>query len=150
MKYALDTVTVAETGYPASKQGAIRQGDRVTTSTVLTTLDTPAGLEAYVSVPVERAPLLRAGLSVQIVDAAGKLVAETRLDFISPQVDDQTQTVLVKAPVDARASLSTLGDHRFGVATVDALHVYESQLGGGTHNAGSTYVLRHRAALASN
>ena len=28
MKYALDTVTVAETGYPASKQGAIRQGDR--------------------------------------------------------------------------------------------------------------------------
>ena len=28
MKYVLDTVTVAETGYPASKQGAIRQGDR--------------------------------------------------------------------------------------------------------------------------
>jgi hypothetical protein len=28
MKYALDTVTVSETGYPASKQGAIRQGDR--------------------------------------------------------------------------------------------------------------------------
>jgi hypothetical protein len=28
MKYALDTVTVAETGYPASKPGAIRQGDR--------------------------------------------------------------------------------------------------------------------------
>jgi hypothetical protein len=28
MKYALDTVTVAETGYSASKVGAIRQGDR--------------------------------------------------------------------------------------------------------------------------
>ena len=28
MKYALDTVTVAETGYSASKPGAIRQGDR--------------------------------------------------------------------------------------------------------------------------
>src|SRR6478735_7637960 len=28
MKYALDTVTVSETGYPASKPGAIRQGDR--------------------------------------------------------------------------------------------------------------------------
>jgi 2'-5' RNA ligase len=55
-----------------------------------------------------------------------------------------------KAPVDARAPLSALGDHRFGVATVDALHVYESQLGGGPRNAGSTYVLRHRAALASN
>jgi hypothetical protein len=28
MKYALDTVTVAETGYTASKPGAVRQGDR--------------------------------------------------------------------------------------------------------------------------
>jgi hypothetical protein len=28
MKYALDTVTVSETGYTASKPGAIRQGDR--------------------------------------------------------------------------------------------------------------------------
>jgi 2'-5' RNA ligase len=62
-----------------------------------------------------------------------------------------------KAPVDARAPLSGLGEHRFGVATVDALHVYESQLGGGPHNdqtrdprAGSTYVLRHRAAFAFN
>jgi RNA 2',3'-cyclic 3'-phosphodiesterase len=59
-----------------------------------------------------------------------------------------------KAPVDARGPLSALGDHPFGVAAVDALHVYESQLGGGPNNdqtrAGSTYVLRHRAALASN
>ncbi len=28
MKYALDTVSVAETGYSASKPGSIRQGDR--------------------------------------------------------------------------------------------------------------------------
>jgi hypothetical protein len=28
MKYAMDTVTVSETGYSASKPGAIRQGDR--------------------------------------------------------------------------------------------------------------------------
>ena len=55
-----------------------------------------------------------------------------------------------KAPVDARAPLASLGDHRFGRAPVDAFHVYESQLGGGPGNAGSTYVLRHRAALASN
>ena len=58
--------------------------------------------------------------------------------------------VRAKAPVDARAPLAALGDQRFGVATVDAFHVYESRLGGGPHNPGSTYVLRHRAALASN
>lgn len=55
-----------------------------------------------------------------------------------------------KAPVDARAALEGLGQRRFGAATVDALHVYESQLGGGPQHAGSTYVLRHRAALLSN
>jgi 2'-5' RNA ligase len=55
-----------------------------------------------------------------------------------------------KAAVDAGPPLSRLGDRAFGVATVDALHVYESQLGGGPDHAGSTYVLRHRAALASN
>ncbi|MFL5308340.1 MAG: RNA 2',3'-cyclic phosphodiesterase [Polyangia bacterium] len=55
-----------------------------------------------------------------------------------------------KAAVDAGATLARLGERTFGVATVDALHVYESQLGGGPDHAGSTYVLRHRAALASN
>jgi 2'-5' RNA ligase len=55
-----------------------------------------------------------------------------------------------KVAVDARAPLATLGERWFGAATVGALHVYESRLGGGPENAGSTYVLRHRAALASN
>ncbi|MES1207141.1 MAG: RNA 2',3'-cyclic phosphodiesterase, partial [Pseudomonadota bacterium] len=36
-----------------------------------------------------------------------------------------------KAAVDAGPPLSRLGARAFGVATVDALHVYESQLGGG-------------------
>ena len=34
----------------------VRVGDRVTTSTVLTTVDQQAGLEAYVQIPIERAP----------------------------------------------------------------------------------------------
>ena len=55
-----------------------------------------------------------------------------------------------KARVDAGPPLARVGNRTFGVATVDALHVYESQLGGGPDRAGSTYVLRHRAALASN
>ncbi len=55
-----------------------------------------------------------------------------------------------KASVDARGPLAGLGQRRFGAATVDALLVYESRLGGGPQHAGSTYVLRHRAALPSN
>lgn len=75
----------------------VRVGDRVTVATVLTTLSRSSGLEVYVSVPVERAPGLRLGLPLQIVDSTGAVAAETRVSFVSPQVDDATQTVLAKA-----------------------------------------------------
>jgi RND family efflux transporter MFP subunit len=77
----------------------VRVGDRVTVSTALTTVDKPGSLEAYVSVPVERATQLRVGAPVQIVDSSGQEVATSSISFISPQVDDQTQTVLVKATI---------------------------------------------------
>jgi RND family efflux transporter MFP subunit len=77
----------------------VRVGDRVTTSTVLTTIDQRGGLEAYIYVPVERAGDLKLGLPVRLLGDDGQVIAETKLDFISPQVDNQTQAVLVKAPV---------------------------------------------------
>ena len=76
-----------------------RVGDRVTADTTLTTVDQPGGLEAYVSVPIERSPQLHPGLPVQILDHAGQVLADTRLSFVSPQVDEATQTVLAKAKV---------------------------------------------------
>jgi RND family efflux transporter MFP subunit len=76
---------------------AIREGDRVTTSTVITTLDDQAGLEAYIQVPLDRTPALRLGLPVQILDADDKVIATNRLTFVAPRVDDSTQTVLAKA-----------------------------------------------------
>ncbi len=36
---------------------------------------------------------------MQIVDSAGNLIAESRISFISPQVDNTTQTVLVKSRI---------------------------------------------------
>jgi len=77
----------------------VRVGDRVTTSTQLTTVDQPGSLEAYVYVPVERSAELKMNLPVQILDSAGKVLAHTRVTFISPQVDNTTQTVLVKARI---------------------------------------------------
>jgi RND family efflux transporter MFP subunit len=77
----------------------VRVGDRVTTSTMLTTVDKPGGLEAYVYVPVERAPQLRMNMPVQIVDSTGNAIADSRVSFISPQVDSTTQTVLMKASI---------------------------------------------------
>ena len=85
----------------------VRIGDRVTTSTVLTTVDQQAGLEAYVQIPIERAPEVRPGLPVRLMDGAGNVLAETAINFISPQVDDRTQSVLVKAPVASNQGFRT-------------------------------------------
>lgn len=75
----------------------IREGDRITTSTVITTIDDKAGLEAYIQVPVDRAPELRVGLTTQILDTDGKVVATNPISFVSPRADPATQTVLAKA-----------------------------------------------------
>ena len=77
----------------------VRVGDRVTTTTTLTTVDRPGSLEAYIYVPVEKSAQLRMNLPVQIVDATGALLASSRITFISPQVDNTTQTVLAKAQI---------------------------------------------------
>jgi RND family efflux transporter MFP subunit len=79
----------------------VHVGDRVTTSTILTTVDQKTGLEAYINVPVERALEVRPGTRVEIIDGSGKVVAASRVTFVSPQVDNATQSVLIKAGIDA-------------------------------------------------
>ena len=75
----------------------IRQGDRVTPSTAITTIDQPEGLEAYINVPLERAMDLKTGLTVELLDNDGKVIAANPITFIAPRADDATQSVLVKA-----------------------------------------------------
>jgi RND family efflux transporter MFP subunit len=76
---------------------AVREGDRVTTSTMITTIDDKSGLEAYIQVPIDRAPDAKLGLPVQILDADGKVVATNQITFVAPRVDPATQTVLAKS-----------------------------------------------------
>jgi RND family efflux transporter MFP subunit len=76
---------------------AVREGERITTSTVITTIDDKAGLEAYIQVPLDRAPDLRLGLQTQILDPAGKPVATNPISFVAPRVDPETQTILAKS-----------------------------------------------------
>jgi RND family efflux transporter MFP subunit len=77
----------------------VRVGDRVTSTTPLTTVDQLGSLEAYVYVPIERSAQLKRNLPLQVIDSNGKVISETRVNFISPQVDNTTQSVLVKAPI---------------------------------------------------
>jgi RND family efflux transporter MFP subunit len=78
----------------------VRVGNQVTPQTVLTTLDQNESLEVYVSVPIERASALRLGLPIRIFTSDGAApLATTTVNFISPHVDDQTQSILVKGEV---------------------------------------------------
>jgi RND family efflux transporter MFP subunit len=77
----------------------VRMGDRVTVTTLLTTVDEPGALEAYIYVPVDRSRSLRLGLPVRLLDPSGALLVNTTITFVSPQVDPDTQTVLAKAAV---------------------------------------------------
>jgi len=73
-----------------------RVGDRVEPSTTITTIDAGGGLEAYINVPLERATDLRPGLTVELLDSDGKVIASNPITFIAPRADDATQSVLVK------------------------------------------------------
>jgi RND family efflux transporter MFP subunit len=79
----------------------VRVGDRVTRTTVLTTVDDNSNLELYVNVPVREAPSLRIGLPVRILGSTGDVLATEAVNFVSASVDETTQTVLVKTPVRA-------------------------------------------------
>jgi len=81
----------------------VHVGDRVTNTTMLTTIDERRGLEVYLPIPSDRAKELKVGAPVQILDANGSVILTTRVNFISPQVDTATQSVLAKAPVDKAA-----------------------------------------------
>ncbi len=77
----------------------VRVGDRVTNTTMLTTIDKPGSLEAYVYVPIERSTQLKMNMLVEIVDGAGNVMADSRVSFISPEVDNTTQSVLIKSQI---------------------------------------------------
>jgi RND family efflux transporter MFP subunit len=83
----------------------VHLGDYVSTTTVLTTVDEIADLEAYIYVPTERSSLVRTGLPVEILDTAGKVLVKSKITFLSPQVDNGLQSILAKAEVPRTADI---------------------------------------------
>src|SRR5271170_3659965 len=79
----------------------VHLGDYVSSQTLLTTVDENAELEAYIYIPTEQAGNIRMNLPVEIVTSRGDLIERTKVDFISQQVDNSIQGILVKAPVHA-------------------------------------------------
>jgi RND family efflux transporter MFP subunit len=81
----------------------VHLGDYVSPTTLLTTVDENADLEAYIYIPTERATLVRQGLPVEILDTAGKVIVKSKISFLSPQVDNGLQSILAKAEIPRTA-----------------------------------------------
>jgi RND family efflux transporter MFP subunit len=76
----------------------VRVGDRVATSTLLTTIDSGKGLEAYISIPAERTADVHVGTPVELITEDGSTV-KSSVTFVSPQMDAQNQLLLTKAAI---------------------------------------------------
>src|SRR5258708_4029220 len=83
----------------------VHLGDYVSPTTVLTTVDENADLEAYIYIPTERAGLVRQGLPVEILDGAGTALVKSKISFLSPQVDNGLQSILAKAEIPRSAEI---------------------------------------------
>jgi multidrug efflux pump subunit AcrA (membrane-fusion protein) len=75
----------------------IKVGDIVSSSTELTTITQNQLLEVQIAVPVEKAPRLRMGMTMQLLNEQDQPITDGKVSFISPSINQQSQSVLVKA-----------------------------------------------------
>lgn len=75
----------------------VKVGDNVNSTTQLTTVTQNQVLEVQIAVPTENAPRLRMGMPVELLDAQDKSLVKGNVAFISPNINSQNQSVLVKA-----------------------------------------------------
>jgi len=75
----------------------VKQGTYVESTDPLLSVTNNTRLEINLNVPSEKAAELHSGMLIQIVDADGKTIAQASTSFISPRMDAQSQTILLKA-----------------------------------------------------
>jgi len=75
----------------------IKIGDLVSNTTALATITQNEVLEVQVAVPVENAPRLKMGMTMQVIDDKDQPLSNGRVSFISPNITAQNQSILVKA-----------------------------------------------------
>ncbi len=84
----------------------VKVGDFVSPGTLLTSVTQDAGLEAEVSVPIERVASLGPASRVRLLGPHdGAPLGESPVVFVSPRADPSTQLVLIKAAFEPLPSL---------------------------------------------
>ncbi|MGI0486775.1 efflux RND transporter periplasmic adaptor subunit [Pantanalinema rosaneae CENA516] len=76
----------------------VKVGDTVSTTQTITNIVQNDALDLRLSVPSNRLPQLRPGLTVELINPTSrKRISTGQINFISPSVDSTAQVVLVKA-----------------------------------------------------
>lgn len=80
---------------------SIKAGDYVSVGQTLTSIIKNEALDMRISVPSNNATQLRQGLPVELLDAeTGKQLTRGSISFISPQINADAQSILIKARFD--------------------------------------------------
>ncbi|MDY6898037.1 MAG: efflux RND transporter periplasmic adaptor subunit [Cyanobacteriota bacterium] len=79
---------------------SVKVGDLVKPSARVITVTQNQPLEVDIPVPLENKSQLRKGMLVEIINAKGQNIGTAKVFFISPEVNSNTNTILVKALFD--------------------------------------------------
>ena len=74
-----------------------RIGNYVTTTTPLLSITQNDSLEINIGLPSEKVFDIKKGLPVDVLDNKNNVVGSSKISFVSPVIDKDTQTILVKA-----------------------------------------------------
>lgn len=85
----------------------VKVGDYVSNSTQLANVTQNRELEVRIQIPLDRAPDLRVGLPVKLLDDQNKVLQNGRVSYVAPNVNASTQSVEVKAAFANAGNLRT-------------------------------------------
>lgn len=75
----------------------VKVGDFVNTTSPMVTVTQNNPLEVNLAIPVDRAPDVKPGTQIELLDSQGKVVGTSQVFFIASAVDSSNQSVLIKA-----------------------------------------------------
>jgi RND family efflux transporter MFP subunit len=83
----------------------VKVGDFVTPGTRLTTVVQDDALELNVQIPIELATRVGEGAIIEVLDTEGELTVQSPVTFVSPNVDPDSQLVLLKSVFENKGRL---------------------------------------------
>ena len=89
---------------------SVKVGDLVNPSTRVATVTQNQPLEVDIPVSLEKKSQLRKGMAVEIINSKGENIGTGKIFFISPEVNQNTRTVLVKALFDNKQRKMQAGE----------------------------------------